>query len=378
MLAATLVVAGVALTQTTTDDADPYIVVLEDGADSPSQIASGIEQRQEDLEVDFVYSNALEGFSATIPDERLAAVRANPHVDYVEPDKMVSAVDQTLPWGIDRIQADKSSTKAGEGRGAISNVNVYVIDTGIDQTHPDLNDPDLGIDHVNFTGDGKNYDCNGHGTLVAGIMAARDDANDVVGVASGAPLTDVKVIGCDGTGSASTVIEGIDWVTANAVKPAIANLSLVTKTSRDRALDTAVKNSADSGVFYSVAAGNNGRRACKHSPAAAGKGTNNGIVTTAATRRSNAEPSWSNYGRCVDLWAPGAKILSTKNGGGTRTSSGTSMAAPHVGGTGALYLSGNTEASPTTVEKILKSDSMVTRKKSKDGRRIRLVYAGGY
>ena len=379
MLAATLLLAGVALTQTqpaVDDAADRYIVVLEDDVDHPSQVASGIEQRQ-NLKVGFVYSHALEGFSAKIPDEALAAVRANPRVAYIERDRVVHTVEQTLPWGINRIDADKSTTAAADGAGEVSGVNAYVIDTGIDPTHPDLNVTDP---IINFTGDGKDRDCDGHGTHVAGTIAARDNTSDVVGVAPGAPLTGVKVIGCSGSGSLRDVIKGVDWVTANAKKPAIANVSLSTGASE--AFDDAVLRSAASGIFYAVPAGNYGTSACKYSPARAGAGTNNGIVTTAATRRDGEEASFSNYGRCVDLWAPGVDVLSTRlspdGGGGTKTMSGTSMAAPHVGGAAALFLSSHGEAKPAGVERRLKMDSTFTRTKSKNGDWIRLVDAGGY
>jgi subtilisin family serine protease len=306
-----------------------------------------------------------------MPDERLAAVRANAQVDYVERDTVMTIVAQTLPWGINRIDADTSSTKAGNGSGTISNVNVYIIDTGIDKTHADLNV----VNHVNFHG-GKNTDCNGHGTHAAGTVAAEDNVSDVVGVAPGAPLTGVKVLGCNGSGWTTNITAGIDWVTANAKKPAIANMNLGGGPSR--ALDDAVKRSANRGVFYSIAAGNDGANACGGSPARVGAGTNNGIATVAATNNSDAETSWSNYGSCVDIWAPGKDILSTKKGGGTTTMSGTSMAAPHVGGTGALYLSSNTSASAATVEGALKTDSVLTGTTSKDGGPIRLVYAGNY
>jgi aqualysin 1 len=399
MLAATLLLAGVALTQTqpvVDDAADSYIVVLEEDVDHPSQVASGIEQRQ-DLEVGFVYSNALEGFSAEIPDEDLAAVRANPQVAYIERDRPVHVVAQTIPWGVERIGASNASVQAGDGTGVVSGVNAYIIDTGNtgkkdpdtgkDQPHPDLNV----VHHVNFTRDGKNHDCNGHGTHVAGTVAARDNSTDVVGVAPGARLTGVKVIGCDGSGSVSNVIEGIDWVTAKARKPAIANISLSTGASR--AFDSAVRKSANSGIFYAVAAGNDHDNACNYSPARAGKArrdTNgdgkidykdsNGIVTTAATDSSDEEARFSNYGRCVDLWAPGVSILSTKRGGGTAKMSGTSMATPHVGGTAALYLSDPTRAgtTPAAVESTLKADSEPTLTRSKDRRPIELVDASGY
>lgn len=360
--------AGMALTEPSSDASGRYIVVLKDGVDDPGQVAGEISRRN-DAEVGFVYRNALKGFSATIPNSRVDEVRNSSQVDYVERDGKMKAVAQTIPWGIDRIDADTSSTLAGNGSGAVSNVNAYIIDTGIDSTHPDLNV----VGQVNFAG-GPDKDCNGHGTHVSGTVAARDNATDVVGVAPGAPLTGVKVLGCSGSGSTSGVIKGVDWVTANAQKPAIANMSLGGSVST--ALDDAVKRSAASGVFYSLAAGNEGELACNSSPARAG--TSNGITTTAATDSQNKEASWSNYGSCVDIWAPGVSILSTKKGGGTTTMSGTSMASPHTGGAGALYLSGNTGASPATVEAALKANATTPGTTSKDGRAIQLLYAGNF
>jgi aqualysin 1 len=296
-------------------------------------------------------------------------VQDDPRVAYVEQDQVVRAVAQTLPWGINRVEADLNATAlAGNGSGAVSNVSAYIIDTGIDKNHTDLNV----VRHVNFRGDGKNTDCNGHGTHVAGTVAAEDNTQDVVGVAPGSPLTGVKVLGCSGSGSTSGVIKGVDWVTANAVKPAIANMSLGGGTSQ--ALDDAVRRSAGSGVFYAVAAGNSGAKACNSSPARAGAGTNNGIATVAATDSNDREASWSNYGSCVDIWAPGVSILSTRKGGGTTTMSGTSMAAPHVGGGGALYLSSTTSASSSSVESALTSSATTTPNTSKDGRTITRAY----
>jgi subtilisin family serine protease len=311
------------------------------------------------LGVGFVYSYALEGFSATVPGGRLEELRADERVDYVERDETMRAVAQVLPWGVDRVEADASSTKAGDGRGAVAGVNVYVVDTGIDKTHADLNV----VNHVNFAG-GKNADCDGHGTHVAGTVAPR------------APLTGVKVLDCYGEGSGSTVIEGIDWVTANAQKPAIANMSLGGDVSRS--VEDAVKRSAESGILYSVAAGNEGEDACKHSPSRAGAGTVNGIVTTAATNNQNAEMGISNYGRCVDLWASGAGTLSTRMGGGTMRMSGTSMAAPHTGGGAALYLRAHASASPQDVERALKAAAQEPGTTSKDGRTILLENVGSF
>ena len=319
---------------------------------------------------DHVYSAALRGFSARLSADQIRNLENDPAVAYIEHDGTMSIVAQTLPWGIDKIDADVSSTLAGNGSGAVSNVNAYIIDSGV-ATHSDLNL----VNHVNFAG-GQNTDCNGHGTHVAGTVAARDNTSDVVGVAPGAPITGVKVLGCGGTGSNSNVIKGIDWVTANAVRPAVANMSLGGGAST--AVDDAVRNSASSGVFYAIAAGNDGANACNYSPARAGAGTNNGIMTVAATDSNDREASWSNYGPCVDIWAPGVSILSTRRNGGTTTMSGTSMASPHGAGGGALYLSSHTTASPSTVEAALVSAATTTANKSKDNRTIIRLYVGGF
>jgi subtilisin family serine protease len=326
-------------------------------------------ERRHGFRSEHVYSAAVRGFSARLTARQIADLEDDPIVSYVELDGTMTIVAQTLPWGIDRIDADISSTLAGNGSGAVTNVNGYIIDTGIDTSHADLNV----VGHVKFAS-GPNSDCHGHGTHVAGTVAASDNTLDVVGVSPGMRLTGVKVLGCGGTGSTSGVIKGVDWVTANAVKPAIANISLGGGAST--ALDNAVKASADSGVFYSIAAGNSGTNACTSSPARAG--THNGVMTTAATGSNDHEASFSNFGPCVDSWAPGVGILSTRRGGGTTTFSGTSMAAPHVGGTGALYLSSNTFASPAAVEGQLKADAVSTATVSKDGVSIKLVYAGVY
>jgi aqualysin 1 len=359
---------------------DRYIVVFEEGVRDPAAVANE-HARENGLQVRFVYTNAIEGYSAVVPNDRaLQRVQNDPRVAYVEQDQVARAVAQTLPWGVDRVEADLSPTAVIDGVGAVPNVNAYIIDSGIYKTHADLNV----VKHVNFVGDGKNNDCNGHGTHVAGTVAAKDNAQDVVGVAPDVSLTGVKVLGCSGSGSWSGVIKGVDWVTANAAKPAIANMSLGGGASQ--AVDDAVRKSANSGVFYSLAAGNDGANACNYSPARAGRtknadGTwnkNNGVMTVAATNKSDGETSWSNYGACVDIWAPGYSILSTKKGGGTTTMSGTSMAAPHVGGGGALYLSSQTSASSSTVEVELKSPAQKLATKSKDGAAVVLEYVGGF
>jgi subtilisin family serine protease len=315
-----------------------------------------------------VFSHATKGFAVELTPEQIEALRAEPTIAYIEADQPMSLVAQSLPWGVNRVEADRSSTLAGNGSGAISNVNVYVIDTGIAR-HRDLNL----VGQVNFAG-GTNSDCNGHGTHVAGSIGALDDYNDVVGVAPGVRLIGVKVLDCYGNGTSSGVIKAVDWVTANAVKPAVANMSLGGGASQ--ALDDAVKRSVRSNVFYAVAAGNSGVDACTGSPARIGfndGGLDNGIVTTAATDAYNREPSWSNYGRCVNIWSPGVNIVSTSASGGLTSMSGTSMATPHTAGAAALFLSRNPGAAPATVEAALRSYSIYTGTTSKDGRAIQLL-----
>lgn len=347
----------------------PYIVVLRDSVDVND--VAGEHARRHGAEVRKVYGAAIKGYAARVREDRVDQLRADPRVAYVEVDAPVSVAAQTLPWGINKIDADLSSTRAGNGSGSVTKVNAYVVDTGI-KSHADL----YLAAHQNFTDDGKNYDCNGHGTHVAGTIAARDNSSYVVGVAPGLRLTGLKALDCTGNGSMSNVIAAVNWVTTNARKPAVANLSL--SGSLSQALDDAVRKSAASGVLYTVAAGNSGLDACNSSPARAGAGTNNGIVTVAASDSSGREPSWSNYGSCVDIWAPGVSILSTYSNGGTATLSGTSMATPHVAGAGALFLSKNTATSPTNAEAKLKANVTPSAGTSKDGRAITVVYAGRY
>jgi subtilisin family serine protease len=349
-----------------TAGADRYIVVLKQAVDS--QAVANLHSARYGASVDAVWSHALHGYAAVIPNDRVAAVRADPNVAYVELDGIAHATAQTIPWGIAKIGATTSSQASGNGTGAVTNVDAYVIDTGIDGSHPDLNF----VDSVNFA-NGPNKDCNGHGTHVAGTIGARDDQNGVVGVAPGIRLHAVRVLGCGGSGSWSGVISGIDWVTGHAAKPAIANMSL--GGAANNAVDAAVRGSVTSGVFYSVAAGNDGANACNQSPARAGAGTNNGIATVAATDSADAEASWSNFGSCVDIWAPGVSIYSTYKGGGYATLSGTSMASPHVGGGGALWLSTHS-GTPTDVESALKSAAQSTGTTSKSGASIKREYVG--
>jgi subtilisin family serine protease len=369
--------------------AGAYIVVLHDGA-NPNSVARD-HARLHGAEVTFTYSNALRGYAARIPEARVARVAADPRVDYVEADQVVTVVHhrtnhtggpgggdtepeptpdpttcgspQTLPWGIDRINTLNSHVNGGTCTSPPAGVTVYVIDTGADAAHGDLNV----IAHVNYAG-GPNKDCHGHGTHVAGTIAARDNTSDVVGAAPGAPIVGVKVLNCAGSGSWSGVIAGIDFVAGDAATrgtKAVANMSLGGGASN--AVDDAVRNSVANGVAYAVAAGNSGADACNSSPARAGAGTNNGIITVAATDSSDAEASWSNFGDCVDIWAPGVSVLSTKSGGGTTTMSGTSMASPHAAGVAALLAA---TTAPADAEAAIVAAAANTDEFSKDGAKI--------
>jgi subtilisin family serine protease len=325
---------------------------------------------QHGFRADHVYSEAVRGFAAELTDGQIRALQRDSIVAYVEPDTAMHLLEQTLPWGIDRIDTDISSTAAGDGAGAVTNVHVYVLDNGVDRTHPDLNV----IDQVNFTNTANSAAC-AHGTRVAGVLAASDNAIDVVGALPGAPITAVKVTTCDPVFfSASSVIKGVDWVTKHAVKPAVANMSI--GGPPNSTLDRAVIKSAARGILYAIAAGNQASDACLTSPQRTGP--HDGIITVAGTVRDDSEWIQSSFGRCVDIWAPAVDILTTELGGGTATSSGTSYAAPHVAGTAGLYLSTHPAATPAVVENQLKADGVFTGTLSKDLTPVRLVYAGRY
>ncbi|HEU0298688.1 MAG TPA: S8 family peptidase, partial [Longimicrobium sp.] len=293
---------------------EEYIVVLNEGA-SPRSVAAiaGVSPK-------FVYTAALNGFAATLNEGQLNALRHNPNVAYVEQDGQAEAwTTQTgATWGIDRIDQRSlplSGTYTYNATGA--NVYAYVIDTGIEPTHPQFG----GRAAVAYDALGGNgIDCNGHGTHVAGTIGST-----TYGVAKQARLRGVRVLNCSGSGSYSQIIAGVDWVRLNRVNPAVANLSL--GGGLNTSLNTAVTNLSSSGVFVAVAAGNSNANACNYSPASA-----TAVFTTASSEKTDAKRSTSNWGSCVDGYAPGGSITSTWIGGGTNTISGSSMASPHVAG----------------------------------------------
>jgi subtilisin family serine protease len=324
---------------------DRYIVIFKKGVGraAESTVIDSVEALGGTIH--FTYSSALNGFAATIPSDALETVRSNTTIAYIEADQYVRLSDtqQNATWGLDRIdQRDLplSTTYTYNYTGA--GVRVYIIDTGIRRTHSQFGGRALhGYTAIN-DGNGSN-DCNGHGTHVAGTVGG-----STYGVAKSVTLYAVRVLNCSGSGSNSGVIAGVDWVTQNHVDPAVANMSLGGGASS--ALDTAVNNSINAGVTYAIAAGNSNANACNYSPARVAA-----AVTVGSTTSTDARSSFSNYGTCLDIFAPGSSITSAwhTSDSATNTISGTSMASPHVAGAAALYLDENPGASPTTVRNAL-------------------------
>ncbi|MFJ8685116.1 S8 family peptidase [Micromonospora wenchangensis] len=295
-----------------------------------------------------VYSAALTGFSAKMSAGQARRLAADPSVAYVEQDRVMTAqATQTNPpsWGLDRIdQRNRPLNSSYTYPNTATNVRAYIIDTGIRTTHTDFGGrATWGTNTV----DSNNTDCNGHGTHVAGTVGGTK-----YGVAKGVRLIAVKVLNCAGSGSTTGVISGVNWVTANAVKPAVANMSLGGGVSTT--LDNAVANSISSGITYALAAGNSSANACNSSPSRVAS-----AITVGATTSTDARASYSNYGTCVDLFAPGSSITSSwnTNDSATNSISGTSMASPHVAGAAALVLSANPSYTPAQVASYLTSNA---------------------
>ena len=318
------------------------------------------------IKAEAVFGHVFKGMSARMNAAQAQSLRRDASVDVVEEEQVYSVSAQSIPWGISKTQATLSYTLAGNGSGSLTGVRAYIIDTGIDTNNTDLNR----LGHVNFTGDRKNIDCHGHGTHVAGTVAAIDNTALVVGMAPGIPVYGVKVLNCQGSGTTTNVISGLDWVAANAVRPAVANMSLGGGASQ--LLDDAVRRLAASGVMVAVAAGNSAADACSSSPSRVGGGATAGVLTVAATDSNDLEASFSNYGACVDIWAPGVNVTSLKLGSKTATAimSGTSMASPHVAGAAALYLNRYPATTAANLASTLKTLAVSTANTSKDGRSI--------
>jgi aqualysin 1 len=322
-----------------------YIVVFKDHVANPAAEARAM-MRGRGGEIHHVYSHALRGFAATIPDAAYNAISRNPNVAYIEQSITMypgTTVQNNATWGLDRIDQrllPRDSKYGYNHTGA--GVRAYVIDSGIHFSHADFGG--RAANGRDFIGDGRNGgDCNGHGTHVAGTIGGTS-----YGVAKGVSLVSVRIFGCSGGTSLETVIAAVDWVTANGVKPAVVNMSL--GGGYVQSLNTAVANSIAQGFVYAVSAGNDGRDACNYSPASTPE-----ALTVGATQSNDDRASYSNLGNCVDLFAPGSSITSAWHTGNsaTNTISGTSMAAPHVAGVAALVLQQKSTASPAEVAAVI-------------------------
>ncbi|MEU0084121.1 S8 family peptidase [Streptomyces sp. NPDC006274] len=326
-----------------------YIVTLDESAADAESKAGKALAAEYGAKIKKTYTAALNGYAVELSEQQAKKFAADPAVESVVQNRVftVSGTQPSPPsWGLDRIDQkalplNRSYTypdTAGEG------VTAYVIDTGVRITHGDFGGrATYGYDAVD--NDNTAQDGHGHGTHVAGTVAG-----SAHGVAKKAKIVGVRVLNNQGSGTTAQVVAGIDWVTRNAVKPAVANMSL--GGGVDSALDTAVRNSIASGVTYAVAAGNDNSNASNYSPARVAE-----AITVGSTTSSDARSSFSNYGSVLDVFAPGSSITSAWNSSDTATNtiSGTSMAAPHVAGAAALYLAQNRSATPAQVSSALSS-----------------------
>ncbi|MCS4538211.1 MAG: S8 family serine peptidase [Thaumarchaeota archaeon] len=335
-----------------------HIVVFHDNVD-PSETAKDLAKKH-GLTIEFIYNHALLGASFIIPPPLEEDVRSDPRVAFMEKNQRVAIFSQTLPTGVNRIDAEGSSNPV--------DVDIAIIDTGIDLDHPDLNvvastNCAQGGPFNNQCEDGKGDDGNGHGTHVAGIASALDNTIGVVGVAAGAKLWAVKVLDNSGSGWMSWIIAGVDWVTSHAGEIEVANMSLGCECKSD-ALDKAIANSVNAGVTYVVAAGNSAKDAKDFSPA-----NHPDVITVSAIADSDGKcgklgpstkygaddtfASFSNFGSLIEQAAPGVDLYSTYKDGGYATMSGTSMASPHVAGAAGRYKAANPSATPAQVRDAL-------------------------
>lgn len=321
-----------------------YIVVLEDDGGEGRSSASMADElgREFPGTVHRVFSNALRGYATEMSPETAERLSNDPRVKYVEEDAVVTTetVQYGVSWGLDRVDQhqvpmDTTYNYLRSGNG----VNVYVIDSGILTTHPEFEG--RVVNSLDLIRDNRPLEqCNGHGTNVAGLVGSA-----TYGVAKSVTLHSVRVVGCDGYGTLSDVLQGIDWVTRHAVTPAVANMSLGGGYSRT--LNDAVENSIAGGITYVVAAGNESDDACRHSPASAPA-----AITVGATTRMDERLYNTNFGSCVDVFAPGLGVETT----GVQSTypvvfvSGTSFSSPHVAGAAALYLEAHPTASPAEVQ----------------------------
>jgi subtilisin family serine protease len=326
---------------------DSYIVVLKSGAGVPATARSL--RGTYGGKVGYTYEHALSGFEISVGEAAARRMAADPRVSYVQRNGVfrVTTTQSNPPWGLDRIdQRALPLSSSYTYDTTASNVHAYIIDTGIRFSHQQFGGRAVsGRDTVD--NDNNASDCAGHGTHVAGTVGG-----STYGVAKGVQLVAVRVLNCSGSGSTAGVVAGIDWVTANAIKPAVANMSL--GGGADSTLDAAVNRSIASGITYAVASGNDNANACNGSPARVPA-----AITVNAVTSTNARAGFSDYGSCTDIFAPGNQILSSwyTSDTATNTISGTSMATPHVTGAAALVLAVNPGYTPAQVAAALVADA---------------------
>lgn len=326
------------------------------------QANSLLPSKMPDMKVLDIFDKSVKGAVFKINDiQNLLDIVNDPNVLYVEQDQKIYSFAQQTPKGINRIDADLSYTRSGNGVGTV-NADIAILDSGISYNHPDLNI----YKRVDFTGGSSLFanDQHGHGSHVAGIAAAKDNSIGVVGVAPGARLWNLKVLDSTGTGSISTLIKALDYVTANAKQIEVANISLGCQCS-SQILNTAISNAVKAGVTIVAAAGNAKQNTALYSPGshpnviavsaivdtdgkcgAKGGSTSYGLDDTLA--------SFSNYGQAVDIAAPGVSIFSTYKSNSYTTMTGTSMASPHVAGAVALYKASHPTATPLDIMDAIK------------------------
>lgn len=371
-----------------TSSAQPYLVVLSSEHEAnPKSIREA--EAFLNLSPDCRYKSALHGFSCRMTEAQVARIREHPTVATIEPDIIVNTLQygqakvfsslpvtsgedgvrnmttkgpvvslaQFVPWGVTRSGACSNALNLCNGSGTFpTNVDVYVVDTGIDLAHPELN---VVSNRTFVTSRSERNlggrDLNGHGTHVAGIIGARDNGTGIVGVAPGVRLNAIKVLDARGSGFLSWIVSGLDYIaqikTQNPTKRMVVNLSLGATTSATTSMDLAVRRLITKGVTVCVAAGNERTSAANSSPAHVVD-----AITVGSFASNNRFSTFSNFGSLVDILAPGTSILSTYPRNRYATLSGTSMACPHVAGACALYLTNN-NATPAQVRSYLLSNA---------------------
>jgi subtilisin family serine protease len=380
----------------TGSDSAGYIVVLKDSA-APGKVADD-HSRRYNADVNHLYRAALKGYSAQMSPTAAAKIADDSRVAFVQRDGVAHASAQTTPTGIDRANAEVSATAMINGLDERVNVDVAVIDTGVDLDHADLNVYTAGAKNCS-TGRSAE-DGNGHGTHVAGTIGALDNTAGVVGIAPGARIWPVRVLNNQGSGTWSGIVCGIDYVTAHADEIEVANMSLGGTGTDDRncgnsnndSMHRAICGAVAAGVTFVVAAGNETDDSANHVPAAYDEVITvsaladfnglpgGGAAPTCRTDQDDTLADFSNYGADVDIIAPGVCINSTWKGGGYNTISGTSMASPHVAGGAALYAANNPAASPSQVKSALQAAGTTdwNNGDDRDSTKERLLEVGGF